>query len=216
MTAARTRDHESPPSARTAELIAAVIALCLGAPLVFFYTRAIAEGEQRRHDMPLKALVGEQAFEQLSRGEKSSEHYFGNSLLAPDFTLTDQHGKPWRLSEHRGKVVVMNFWTITCQPCVEELPSLLDLVQIVGHRDDIEVVAVSADNNWDEVSALFPPGSSLRVLFDPDRKIIRDKYGTRLFPETWVIDARGVVRLRIDGRRDWADALSIDAIKTVL
>ena len=200
----------------TAEWVAAVIALSLGAPLVFFYARAIAEGEQRRHETPLRALLGAEAFDQLSAGVKSPEHYYGNSLLAPDFTLQDQHGKPWRLRDQRGKVVVMNFWTMTCQPCVEELPSLLDLVEIVGKRDDIEVVAVSTDNNWNEVAALFPPRNRLRVLFDPERKIVTGKYGTRLFPETWVIDARGVIRLRVDGRRDWANALTIDAIKTFL
>jgi len=54
------------------------------------------------------------------------------------------------------------------------------------------------------------------VLFDPDRKIITGKFGTRLFPETWIIDPRGVVRLRVDGARDWSSALSVEAIKSFL
>ncbi len=198
------------------EWIAGAIVLALGAPLVFSYAHALADGETRRKETPLRALLGHGNYERLARGEKTEEHYLGNSLLAPDFTLPDQHGKPWRLSDQRGKVVVLNFWTLTCQPCVEELPSLLELSEILEHRDDIEVVALSTDKNWNEVRSLFPPGNRLRVLFDPERKVVRDKFGTRLFPETWVIDRRGVVRLRVDGRRDWSNPLTIDAIKSVL
>lgn len=198
------------------EWLAGLIVLCIGAPLVFMYARAMAEGEQRRREAPLRAILGDDYFERLARGEKTSEHYYGNELLAPDFTLKDKHGKEWRLRDQRGKVVVMNFWTITCQPCVEELPSLIELAQIAKDRDDIEVVAVTTDKDWSEVSALFPPHAPLNVLFDPERKIVRDKFGTKLFPETWVIDGRGVVRLRVDGRRDWSEPLALDAIERFL
>jgi peroxiredoxin len=202
--------------ARRVELWAALIALCVGAPLVFLYARAMADGELRRRQAPLRAMIGDLAFEQLARGEKTAEHYYGNSLLAPDFTLRDKNGRPWKLSDRRGKVVVMNFWTITCQPCVEELPSLLELADMTSERGDIEVIAVTTDNQWSEVAALFPPKFQLNVLFDPERKVVRDKFGTRLFPETWIIDGRGVVRMRIDGRRNWSEPITIDAIERFL
>jgi peroxiredoxin len=201
---------------RRREWKAALIALALGAPLLFAYAHALADGELRRREAPLRALLGDRAFERLARGEKTEEHYLGDTLLAPDFTLPDQHGKPYRLRDARGKIVVMNFWSITCPPCVEELPSLLELAEIAARRDDIEVVAVTTDQSWSEVATLFPPRHRLRVLFDPERKIVRDKYGTKLFPETWVIDRRGVVRLRVDGRRDWSSALTLDAIERFL
>ena len=204
------------PRGRRAELYAALIVGVLGAPLIFLYARAMAEGETRRREAPMRAILGDESFERLARGERTPEHYFGDSLLAPDFTLMDRNGRPWHLRDHRGKVVVLNFWTITCQPCVEELPSVLELADIAQHRSDVEVVAVSTDENWSSVAALFPPKFSLQVLFDPERKIVRDKYGTRLFPETWVIDRRGVIRLRVDGRRNWSEALSLDAIESFL
>ena len=201
------------PPARRVELVAALIALCVGAPLVFLYARAMADGELRRRQVPLRAMIGDSAFELLARGEKTAEHYYGNELLAPDFTLPDRDGKPRRLSDLRGKVVVMNFWTITCQPCVEELPSLLELAEIARKRGDFEVIAVTTDKTWSEIAALFPPRHHLNVLFDPERKVVRDKYGTRLYPETWIIDARGVVRMRVDGRRNWSEPITIDAIE---
>jgi hypothetical protein len=54
------------------------------------------------------------------------------------------------------------------------------------------------------------------VLFDPEKRVIRDEFGSKLFPETWVIDRRGVVRLRIDGKRDWASGLAVEAIESFL
>ena len=166
--------------------------------------------------MRLRALLGDESYERLTRGDKTEVNYLGNELLAPDFTLTDHSGKPWRLRDQRGKVVVMNFWTVTCQPCVEELPSFIDLAELTANRDDIEVVAISTDNGFDEVATLFPPQFRLNVLFDPERKIVRDKYGTKLFPETWIIDPRGVIRMRVDGARKWSDALTLDAIERFL
>ena len=72
------------------ELCAALVVLCIGAPLVFLYARAMADGELRRHEAPLRAMLGDAAFERLARGEKTEEHYYGNELLAPDFTLQRQ------------------------------------------------------------------------------------------------------------------------------
>lgn len=201
---------------KRAEWLAGLLVLALGAPLIFLFSRAMADGEQRRYEAPLRAMLGEHVYDQLARGEKTELNYLGNELLAPDFTLTDRNGKPWRLHDQRGKVVVMNFWTVTCQPCVEELPSFLELADITAHRDDIEVVAVSTDQSFGEVATLFPPQFRLKLLFDPDRKVVRDKFGTRLFPETWIIDGRGVVRMRIDGQRKWSDAITLDAIQRFL
>jgi peroxiredoxin len=196
-----------------ADKIAALLAFLLGAPFAFMMVQGFAEGEVRRKEIPLRAMLGDEIFEAFRDGDPMpKEHYLGNHLLAPDFELHDQNGKPWKLSEHRGKTVVMNFWTITCGPCVEEMPSLEQLAVIAESRDDLEVVAVTTDRSWKAVKSLFKPGSKLRVLFDPGKLTVRDKYGTKLFPETWVIDEKGVIRARIDGARDWSSALAIDMI----
>jgi peroxiredoxin len=195
------------------ELWAGLLVLCLGAPFVFVFARAMADAEVRRREGPLRAMVGDEAFEALTHGVKTELHYLGDGLLAPDFTLQDKDGKPWRLRDHRGKLVVMNFWTVTCQPCVEEMPSLVTLADIAQKRTDIEVVTVSTDKDWNSVAAIFPPRSRLKVLFDPERKIVRDKFGTKLFPETWIIDADGVIRMRVDSARDWGSALTIGALE---
>src|SRR5215471_5069449 len=121
------------------ELWATLVVLCIGVPLLFVFARAMSEAEQLRREAPLRAMVGDEAFNALAQGHKTELHYLGDGLLAPDFTLLDKDGKPWRLRDHRGKLVVMNVWSITCQPCVEEMPSLVNLDKIAKRRKDIEV-----------------------------------------------------------------------------
>lgn len=198
------------------ELLATLAIFVIGAPLLFVFARAMSESEVRRREAPLRAMLGNPEFEALRRGEKTELHYLGDGLTAPDFTLPDKDGKPYRLRDQRGKVVVMNFWSVTCQPCVEEMPSLITLTSIARRRKDIEVVTISTDKDWSAVAPIFPPDVRLKVLFDPERKVVKDQYGTKLYPETWVIDAGGVVRMRVDGPRDWGSALSLQAIERFL
>lgn len=196
-----------------AETLAAVLAFVLGAPFAFMMVRSFAEGETRRHEVPLRAMLGDDAFEAFRDGEMAKTHYMGDDKLAPDFTLTDRNGQPWSLKAQRGKTVVLNFWTMTCQPCIEEMPSLEQLALVAEERDDLEVVAISTDKRWDDVTGLFKPGSKLKVLLDPDKAVVREKFGTRLYPETWIIDPNGVIRLRIDGGRDWSAPVAIEMIE---
>jgi peroxiredoxin len=199
----------------SADKLAALVAFILGAPFAFMMVRGFAEGELRRRELPVRAMIGDEAFEAFRDGEPAKLHYLGDDRLAPDFTLTDQHGQPWRLSEHRGKTVVMNFWTVTCKPCVEEMPSFEQLALIAAERDDVEVVAVTTDKDWATVQSLFRPESKLRILFDPEKKVVREKFGTRLYPETWVIDPAGVIRARVDGGRDWSAPIALEMIESL-
>ena len=53
------------------------------------------------------------------------------------------------------------------------------------------------------------------VLIDAESSVVRDKYGTKLFPETWFIDPQGVIRARFDGGRSWASPLTIDLAESL-
>jgi len=201
---------------RQREWLAALVALLVGGPLVFFFAQAMVDGAQRASEAPYRVLLGDDVYETLASGGRTDLHYVGDDKLAPDFTVRTKDGSRWKLSDQRGKVVVMNFWTITCAPCVEEMPSLDALAQMVGDRDDVEVVAVSTDQGWDDVASVFPDEPALTVVFDPDASVVTGKYGTRLYPETWVIDPQGVIRLRVDGPQDWTSPVVLDLVQQLL
>lgn len=134
--------------------------------------------------------------------------YEGNNRLAPDFELADRNGRRVRLSSLRGKTVILHFWSRTCPPCIEELQeSLPAFDEIARGRSDLALVLVSVDANWEAVAPLVPATLTAPILFDPDRRIVTGRYGTRLFPETWVIDPQGVIRARFDRTLEWTSPL---------
>lgn len=172
---------------------------------VFSFVRAARNDHQRTSCAALCAL---------------SPAYANNDRRVPDFELPDLHGERVRFSRLLGRrPVVLNFWTKACKPCLEEMPSLGHLAQTVAD-EGIEVVTVCTDDGpaavRDELQALFggsdPP---FRVLFDPESEIVGGKFGTTLFPETWLIDQRGIVRVRVDGARDWSDPLVREVIDMI-
>ncbi len=198
------------------ELIATVIVAVIALPLVFVFTGAVVDARARAREAPFRAVLGNARFEELMSGQGGVPHYLGASLLAPDFTLPTQDGGQWSLSAQRGKVIVLNFWTVTCRPCIQEMPTLELLAEITESWDDVEVVAVSTDQSWDQVETIIPAKSKITSLLDSDRAVVTDKFGTRLFPETWIIDTDGVVRFRFDGALDWSDPVALDLIRAYM
>lgn len=205
---------------------ALALALLFGVPLVGLFGQAMADGTRRAREAPLRATLGGARFEELrafdarmsadtDAREAGAPHYYGTRLAAPEVELRRRDGSTWRLSDQRGKVVLMNFWSITCPPCVEEMPSLELLASMVAGRDDVEVVAVSTDEGWDAVSRILPAEPRLTHLFDPDKSTVEGKFGTRLYPETWIVDEEGVIRFRFDGARDWSAPLVLDLLETL-
>jgi len=195
------------------ELIATLIVATVAFPLIFIFTGAVVDAQARAREAPFRALLGNARFEQLMDGQGGVPHYLGASLLAPDFSLPRQGGGEWKMSEQRGKVIVMNFWTVTCRPCIQEMPTIELLAEMTQDWGDVEVVAISTDRSWAEVETIIPRTSRITSLLDVDRKVVTDQFGTKLFPETWIIDANGVVRFRFDGALDWSNPVALDLIR---
>ena len=70
---------------------------------------------------------------------------------APDFTLQDLEGKPVKLSDFRGKTVIVDFWATWCPPCIFQIPELNKLWQAHRERADVMVIGVSVDVDGPEV-----------------------------------------------------------------
>ncbi len=127
---------------------------------------------------------------------------------APDFTVQDSDRKI-TLSELRGKVVVLNFWATWCAPCVEELPSLVNLQQKMRNKG-ITVLAVSVDQD-ESLYRRFVQDHNVNLLTvrDANQKS-NNLYGTFKFPETYIIDRNGVMRRKFIGPVDWATPEVVD------
>ena len=120
---------------------------------------------------------------------------------APDFLLTVLNGEPVRLSDFRGKTVVLNFWASWCPPCRAEMPEFQELWEQRGPdgSDDLVIFAVdflkedtvgAAADFVEDFELTFP------VLFDTPDSDVAARYGVRGLPATYFIDAGGVIRAR--------------------
>ncbi len=130
---------------------------------------------------------------------------------APEFALEDTERKPWRLSDLRGQVLVVNFWATWCPPCRRELPSLEALHRKVKARDVI-VLGIDAGETWDAVNGFLmemKPAITFPILTD-DRGEVMRAWQVKALPTTFVIDRQGRFALRALGARDFslADAIN--------
>ena len=108
------------------------------------------------------------------------------------------------LNQFRGQVVVLNFWATWCAPCVEEMPSLVEMQRRMKAKG-VTVVAISMDVDQGAYDQFLKRhGINLLTVRDPDQKS-NSLYGTSKFPETFVIDRDGVVRRRFIGAVDWTE-----------
>jgi len=172
---------------------------------VYGFVTAAKDGETRRSCTSLCALRPE---------------YAARNRLAPDFELPSINGNKVRLSSFRGKVVILNFWTKTCRPCLEEMPSIADLAKALKAHPNVALITITTDEDAKDArdtmkSVLGGGDPPFEVLIDSESSIVRDKYGTKLFPETWFIDQQGVIRARFDGGRSWASPMIIDLAESL-
>jgi peroxiredoxin len=120
---------------------------------------------------------------------------------APDFTVSDG-STTIHLANYRGQIVLLNFWATWCQPCVMELPSLLDL-----HHDqpNLAILAVSIDEDPDAYSHFIARRRvDLITVRDPNETAAK-LFHTDMWPETYVIDRKGVIRRKFVGAQDWSN-----------
>jgi len=127
---------------------------------------------------------------------------------APDFIVQDADRKV-EIRDFRGKLVLLNFWATWCPPCVEEMPSLVQLQQRMKDKG-LTVVAVSVDVDNDAYHNFLKDHKiDLLTVRDPDQKA-NNLYGTFKFPETYIIDRNGIVRRKFIGPVDWSQPEIVD------
>lgn len=171
---------------------------------VYSFVSVAKEGEIRRRCTPTCML---------------RPNYAGYERKAPDFTLKDTKGHDVSLASYRGKVVVLNFWTRTCGPCMREMPEIAELTHILAPKKDVAVVTVSIDETaaeaTDALKALLRGDPPFPILMDPESKVVEGAFGTSLFPETWIIDKDGVIRARFDGARQWSNPAVVQLVDQI-
>jgi thiol-disulfide isomerase/thioredoxin len=132
---------------------------------------------------------------------------------APDFSITADNGRTVSLPHFGGKLLLLNFWATWCGPCVEETPSLSKLAQDYASKG-VVVLGISVDKDpqaYQKFLSRYTPA----FLTARDFKI-HEEYGTFMYPETYIIDAKGRVVLKIAEAADWSDPKMTQYIDSLL
>jgi peroxiredoxin len=129
-----------------------------------------------------------------------------------DFTW-NENGKDVKLSDYKGKVILVNFWATWCPPCKKELPSLSAIASEFKNKD-FKMVGVSVDDNQSVLNTYLQSNSlSYTIVHEPDQLVQKymDVTGQRdnVIPQSYIIDKSGKVVEVVIGARSKADFISL-------
>lgn len=123
---------------------------------------------------------------------------------SPDYTFFDSSGKPMKIADLKGKVVVLNIWATWCAPCVAEMPTLAKL-QAAYAGKDVEVVTVSIDSETSATKARLFIARHDPLKFYHDREMkLPFKVNAPGAPTTVIYGRDGLEKARVAGEADWS------------
>nr|WP_295973653.1 redoxin domain-containing protein [uncultured Bacillus sp.] len=111
-------------------------------------------------------------------------------VKAPDFELESLTGEKVKLSDYRGKKVILNFWATWCSPCKKEMPAMEKFYQRAG--DDVEILAVNIDPQYNVKGFTEDMGITFPVLLDKKDKV-NSTYSVLTIPTTYFINEEGII-----------------------
>jgi thiol-disulfide isomerase/thioredoxin len=134
-------------------------------------------------------------------------------LMAKDFEAKTMNGKIVKLSDFRGKIVLLNFWASWCPPCLEEFPSLNELAK---KFPEVVILAVNEGEKIEIVNEFrHRTGYSFIFLTDENFEIGK-KYGISRIPRTFLIGKSGEIIEVVKGAIDWSHPQNIDEIRRLV
>lgn len=137
-----------------------------------------------------------------------------SDVPAPDFSLQDTAGRTHRLSDYRGKPVIINFWTTWCPPCREELPSMNRAWHQL-QQEGIAMLAINVGEDEDTIflfSADYP--TDFPLLMDKSGEVI-EQWPVKGLPTTYVVAPDGTIAYRAIGSREWDDRELLDKVRAL-
>lgn len=154
----------------------------------------------------------------LAKGEVAALTMATAPLQIPDLAFNDIDGKPKKLSDWKGRVVLVNLWATWCVPCRKEMPALDKLQDTLG-GSKFEVVAINIDTRDPEKPKTFLKDAGLTKLayfHDQKAKVFQDlkSAGRALgMPTTVIVDGAGCEIATIAGPAEWASDDAVNLLK---
>lgn len=133
---------------------------------------------------------------------------------AKNFRLSDLAGEMHELEEYRGKHVLVNFWSMSCNVCKSEMTTLQSAYELLN-REDLVIVSIHAGDPTEGVESVLKLNNiNYPVLFDIDLQL--GDWGIPIMPTTFIVSPKGNIRYRAVGTRVWNSPFMIDFMQGIL
>ncbi len=167
--------------------IAAFVLLIAGASALYGYLS--------RDNEPDNLITYEENEGELGNNGEETNDVDKSEFAAPDFTVYDSDGNAVKLSDLKGKPVVLNFWASWCPPCKSEMPDFNE--KYLKYKDEIHFMMVNLTDGYQETREsaerfLSSTDYVFPVYFDSDLDAAYT-YGISSVPQTFFIDSEGIL-----------------------
>lgn len=169
----------------------------------------------------LYGLITTAVFLMVVGCSKKNETVQGEAVVkekspAPGVIVNSLKNVPLKLSDLKGKVVLLNFWATWCPPCREEIPAMMKLNSAMAGKP-FQMVAISVDEGGvPAIESFFKEsGLSLPAYTDPDGKATKS-YGITGVPESFIIDKNGILVKKVIGPLAWDSAETISFLEGLM
>jgi thiol-disulfide isomerase/thioredoxin len=166
---------------------------------------------------PAVAVVTSLDTRQLGRSSRAEPVLtaVASPLAAPPLSLIDLDGHPFKLEDHAGRIVLVNFWASWCRPCVTEIPSLHRLDATIAN-DGFRIVTVNVGEDRERVAEFLQQVPvELPVLMDYDASISKD-WMIYVYPSSYLVDHQGNIRYAYLGALEWDSIENLKIIRNLL
>ena len=137
--------------------------------------------------------------------------HYQSPTQASEFELYDTDNTVHRISDYRGRVVLINFWATWCVPCRKEIPSLKHAWDIFK-KENIQLLGIATKDTPDEVIHFLKENNiEFPIPLDEDGTVA-DNWGVAVVPTAFVIDTNGNIAMRIVGGDEWNNSKLIESI----
>ncbi len=117
---------------------------------------------------------------------------------APEIVLKDLQGQEIRLSDLRGKIVLLNFWATWCKPCKEEMPAMQAVYDKLRDQGFVVLAVNELEDTERVIEHIRTHGHTFPVVMDRDNRVA-NRYGVVGLPASFLVDRQGIVREHIFG-----------------
>ena len=164
-----------------------------------------------------QALAVSSKIAPLVKGDIGTMNVATKPMQMPDLAFQDETGSPKKLSDFKGRTILLNLWATWCVPCRKEMPALDNLQGKLGSKN-FEVVAVNIDTSGpDKPKAFLKDGKLTRLDFfaDPKAKVFQDLKTAGLalgMPTSVLVDGQGCEIAALSGGAGWDSDEAINLI----